>query len=310
MKCGIVILNYNAYDFTCNIIKKVLSNDLIDKVVLIDDNSDDNFDLFVRAINNKKVKYIKNKKVLEYAKGNNIGLKYLKSIGCKYAFVSKPDVVFEYETIEKILSFLDKNQNYGIASCVGIVNGNLDIAKQFWTLPTFTETLLESIFIGRKYQESFNKFFTKQNLKKEITEYSTVEVVNGAFLGCNLEILEKVGYFDEIPMMFYEENNLSYKLKVKGYKVAYLKNCTYEHQQSLSIPNSPNLFNIFLYSKRYYCKIYLNIGMIKVILLHIFEFMGKTEIEMLDLLSKKERKVHSKTHKGEIIDDRKKAKHL
>ncbi len=310
MKCGIVILNYNAYDFTCNIVKQVLSIDLIDKIVLIDDNSDDDFKSFVKKINSKKIKYIKNEKVLEYAKGYNIGLKYLKGIGCEYAFVSKPNVNFTYETIKKILNFLEKNQRCGVASCIRTENEKINNSMQFWSLPTFTETLLESIALGRKYQKSFNKIITNQYLKNnKQNESISVEVVNGAFIGCNLKILEKVGYFDEIPVMFYEENNLSYKLKVKGYKVAYLKTCSYEHQLS-SLPKSPNLFNLFLDSKRYYCEIYLNIGIIKAILLLIFEFMGRTEIELLALFSKKKKTVPSRKNKGEKTDDRKKAKSL
>lgn len=309
MNCGIVILNYNAYDFTCNIVKKALSIDLIDKIVLIDDNSDDNFNSFIEEINNNKVKYIKNKKTLEYARSNNIGLKYLKKIGCKYAFVSKPDVAFEYETIKNILDFLKQNSEYGIASCIRTTNGKFDNSEQFWSLPTFTETLLESISLGRKYQKGFNKIITKQSIKNNQKGFITAEVINGAFFGCNLEILEKIRYFDEITFMFYEENILSFKLKAKGYKVAYLENCSYEYETK-ALPTGPNLFNLFLDSKRYYCEIYLNIGIIKAILLLIFEFMGRTEIELLALFSKKKKTVPSRKNKGEKTDDRKKAKSL
>lgn len=279
MKCGIVILNYNSYDLSCEVVKKALDINLIDKVVLIDNNSNDNFDEFINEINNGKIKYIKNTSNSGYATGNNIGLKYLKNIGCKYAFIANPDVVFEYNTIKEILEFLENNDKYGVTSCVRTQNGTKNTG-QFWTIPTYTETLFESIFIGRKYQSKKNKIISNKKVEESKERYIDVEVVGGAFFGCNLEIMQEVDYLDEGTFLWYEENILSFKLRKNGYKVALLKTCTYEHNHKKGRPGNP-MFKTFIESKRHYCKKYIKIGLIKEFLLYVFDFAGTIENKII-----------------------------
>lgn len=284
MKCGIVILNYNSYELSCNLVKKVLSFDLIDKVVLIDNNSKDDFQSFISEIGNYKLEYIKEKNNNGYAAGNNRGLKYLKRWGCEYAFIANPDVDIEYTTIKNILNFLKKHKNYGIASCVRTQNGSKNTG-QFWTIPTFREALLESIFWGRKYQNIYNKKNSNLICEKSKNNYIDVEVVGGAFFGCNLKILEEIGYLDESTFLWYEENILGFKLREKNYKEALLKTCSYEHNHKKN-GHGNLMFKVFIESKRQYCKKYLKIGIIKSIILYIFDFIGTVENKIICFLYK------------------------
>ena len=278
MRVGIVILNYNSYELTCNLVNECLKISLIDKIVLIDNNSNDKFDDFTVKMSNNKIKYIKNTENSGYAKGN-IGLRYLKSIGCKYAFIANPDTIFEYATIKKILEFLEKNQKYGVASCMRTLNGTKNTG-QFWTIPIYTQALFESIYIGRKIQSLFNIKHSNKVCAKANKDYLNVEVVGGAFFGCNLEIIHEINYFDEGTFLWYEENILSYKLRKKGYNVALLRTCTYEHNHKRNGHGNSN-FKVFINSKRHFCKKYLKIGLLKNILLYIFDFIGNIENKII-----------------------------
>ena len=106
MKVGIIVLNYNSYNLSKEIVKKSIEMDIINKIVLIDNNSEDDFDQFVNELNNNKVLYIKNNENGGYAKGNNIGLKYLYDNNYDIGFIVNPDVDFREDTIEKISYFL------------------------------------------------------------------------------------------------------------------------------------------------------------------------------------------------------------
>lgn len=284
MECGIVILNYNSFELSCNLIKIALSINLINKIILVDNNSNDNFDSFINKINNKKVVYIKNKDNLGYATGNNIGLKYLKKLKCKYGFIANPDVIFQYNTIKNILDFLKMNQQYGVVSCTRTQNGTKKTG-QFWTIPNYIGTLFESTFIGRKIQTKSNQKYSNSICDKSNNDFLDVEVVGGAFFGCNLDIMENVNYLDENTFLWYEENILSYKLKQKGYKVALLKTCTYEHNHKKSGHGNPN-FKVFINSKRYFCKKYLKIGFLRTSLLYLLDFIGIVENRIICLLNK------------------------
>ncbi|MCI8273212.1 MAG: glycosyltransferase family 2 protein [Clostridia bacterium] len=289
MKCGIVILNYNSYNLTCELVKKCLEIDLIEKIVLVDNDSKDDFDSFVLETNNSRIEYIKNDKNSGYAAGNNIGLKYLYNLGYKYAFIANPDVIFDYNTINEILTFLSENSSYGIVSSVRTQNRTKDTG-QFWSIPKYRDALFESIFIGRKFQNKLNKKksnYICDNLGDK--RYIDVEVVGGAFFGCNLDIMNEIDYLDEGTFLWYEENIVSFKLREKGYKVSVLNTCEYEHSHSKK--RHGNLMHTtFIKSKKYYCYKYLKIGIFRKILLAIFDFIGIVENKIICFLYKERNK--------------------
>ena len=282
-KCGFVILNYNSYDLSCAMINNLIEYDIVGQIVLVDNNSSDNFDKFYKKINNKKLIYIKNKENSGYAAGNNIGLKILKEKGYEYAFISNPDVEFDYNTIKKIFDFISNNHKYGIVSCTRTQN-HTKATGQFWTIPTFSEALLESVFIGRKFQNLYNRKksndFVKINGTKKIID---VEVVGGAFFCCNLIVFEKIGYLDENTFLWYEENIISFKLRDKGYKVGLLLNCEYEHSHKKSGHGNKN-HKVFLASKKHYCYNYLKINIFQKVLLYVFDMIGIIENYFICLL--------------------------
>lgn len=285
---GIVILNYNSYNLTCELVKKCLTINVIDKIVLVDNNSKDNFDNFVIEQNNDKIKYIKNNNNTGYAAGNNIGLRYLYELGYEYAFIANPDVEFNKETIENISDFLANNKGYGVVSSVRTQNGQKNTG-QFWTIPTYMEALLESVFIGRKFQNKYNQKKSNSICNDTNKDYIDVEVVGGAFFGCNLSIMNEIDYLDEGTFLWYEENILGFKLRQNGYKEAILMNCSYEHNHKKK--GHGNLMHkTFINSKKFYCYNYLKIGFFKKVVLSIFDFIGIIENKIICFLYKEKNK--------------------
>ena len=285
MKKGIVILNYNTYEITCELIRKILNFKSVDKIVLVDNDSKDDFSDFCEEVNSNKLEYIKNDINLGYAGGNNIGLKYLYEKGYDVAFIANPDVIFNNQTIELISNFLYKNrETYAIASCSRTMNNMA--TGQYWWIPKFSNCLLESIYIGRRYLDKRCIKKTYKTSSKDNKKHIDVEVVGGAFFGCNLTKIKEINFFDENTFLWYEENILSYKIKQKNWKIALLLDCKYEHNHIKKGHGNPN-FKYFLDSKRYYCYKYLNINQFQKIILRIFDFIGEIEERMICLIYNK-----------------------
>ena len=259
MKTGIVILNYNTYDLTCNLAAKCINMNSIDLVVIVDNNSSDNFDDFAAKYKDKLI-YIKSDINGGYSAGNNIGIKCLISNDCTLGFIANPDVDFEENVIINICDFLKKNNEYAVASCSRFLHAN-GITRQFWKIPNFSFSLFESLYLGRNIQEKHclkysNKAVETAKLNKDFID---VEVVGGAFWGFRLDIMEKVGFLDENVFLWYEENIYARKIKKIGYKEALLVNCVYHHNHKKNGRGNHN-FPIFIKSKRHYCNEYLKIN--------------------------------------------------
>lgn len=281
---GIVILNYNSYDLSCKLVQKVLNFKNVGKVVLIDNNSNDDFDDFVSK-NNKdgKIYYIKNPRNSGYAAGNNIGLRYLFNNGYKVGFIANPDADFGEDTVDKIYDFLVKNPNYGVASCKRTIGKN-GKTGQYWDIPMFKDCLFESVYFGRKKMDSKFKNYFERVWSDKTSLYYDVEVVGGAFFGCNLDIMNKIGYMDEKTFLWYEENILAYKLKMAGYKEALLLTCSYIHNH-IRTRRGTNKHGIYLKSKRVYCYDYLKINFGQKVLLGLFDVVGLVESKIIYLIA-------------------------
>ncbi len=277
---GIVILNFNSYKLTCELVIKCLSFDFFSYVVLVDNASEDDFSEFVNEVNNSKLIYHQNEQNVGYAAGNNVGLKILKEKKCHIGFIANPDVILGLDSIVLISDFLEKNKDYAVASC-SRSGANGKITRQYWNLPNYFHACLESLYLFRRYFEKRMVYISNKvvNDKKE-SGYIDVDVVGGAFFGCQLSILEEINYLDENTFLWYEENILSHKLHMAGYKVACLTSCHYVHNHLKKGHGNKNI-HFFFNSKKYYCKTCLNISRLQMNILCLFDFVGNIEEKII-----------------------------
>ncbi len=189
-KCGIVILNYNSYDLTLDLVNKIVNYNELDEICVVDNNSNDNFD---GVFKNKKVKYIKNNINSGYAAGNNIGLRYLvEKKKCDILFIANPDVYFENKTVKCIKDELIKNKELYVLSCVNIEPGNR-FTMRYFNFPTFIGTILNCFFLTRK----LNKLKTEKTQLKRINHGDKliyVDAVPGSFFAIKELILGRQAY--------------------------------------------------------------------------------------------------------------------
>lgn len=281
MKTGIVILNYNSYELTCNLATKCMKNSSIDKVVIVDNNSNDNFDDFVR--NKKKVHYIKNENNSGYAAGNNLGLKYLFNNDYKIGIIANPDVDFDGRTIANIVNkFQETNFKYPIISCSRYLNGSR-ATGQFWWIPTYFSSLVESTYLGRKFLDKRCVRKTNNIIENETSDCLEVEVVGGAFFACDLAFMNEINYLDEGTFLWYEENILAYKVRAKNKKELLLLNSSYEHNHKKTTKKNYKL-KIFMNSKHYYMKEILKINFFQLMALKVFELIGLFEQFVVNII--------------------------
>lgn len=283
MNCGIVILNYNSYGLTKKLVDHCLTIKCIDKIIIVDNASLDDFSNDVKQWNNDKIHYIKSEINNGYACGNNIGLKWLKQNNCRIAFVANPDVWFEESTIKNIINTLNDYPQYAACSCKRYMHES-GKTGQFWWIPTFNEALMESLHFGRrKLYKKFQEKSYEEIEKSKGENIIDVEVVGGAFYGCNMDIMEKIGYLDERTFLWYEENILGYKIKSSGYKIAFINNVFYNHNHAKHQHGNKKI-RVFLSSKRLFCYNYLRINLFQKLLLGIFDIIGTIEEYLICLI--------------------------
>lgn len=268
---GMVILNYNDFDNTSNILKNIKDYSSIDKIIIVDNNSaDDSYDK-LKKFECDKIDVVKSDKNGGYAYGNNWGIKYLvKNYRPKYILISNPDIEFKNEDIVDMLGVLDKNKN--IAIVAPRVNEHGTISRG-WKLPRFIDELLSNINYVQRYAKKLT-LYKDEHYKAHI---SYVDVVSGCFFLVKAGLFKKIDYFDEGTFLFYEENIIGKKLKDIGFKECIDNNVEIKHNVSQSIDKSIkkiNKYKILKQSQRYYERKYNHLNIFGMGLLWITYYIS------------------------------------
>lgn len=267
----VIVVNYNDAITTIKFVNYIKDYDCVDKIVIVDNSSSDDSVIHLNHIVNEHIKLIVSSCNSGYAAGNNLGIKYAKEQwNPELICIANPDIIVEKNTIKKIADFIRKHSDAGIVSCI-MIDGNGKEQVSAWKQPNFWDCILDGMFLVKQVWVKYNSYGGNGNEIK-------VDVIPGSFFICRLALLNAISYFDENTFLYYEENILSYKVKMKGKQNYLLGNLVYIHNHSITInKNIKSLcekLKIAYKSRKIYCYNYLKIGKIQKIVLWLSYLVG------------------------------------
>ena len=270
MKTAIVILNYNDYETTKDMINQIKNYKSLNHILIVDNNSTDNSYKKLKKLEEKKIEVIKTDSNKGYAYGNNYGVRYLDS---KYKIdniiISNPDVIVSEESINELINDL-KDETISLVAPIVEERG---IISRGWKLPKFKEDLISNI----NYFHKYSKKLLSYNDEHYQNKLSRVEAVHGCFFMIKLRDFKKVGLFDENTFLYYEENILGKKLKDNNMFSYIDTDVKVVHNLSVSVDktyNSINKYKILKNSQKYYEKNYNNLNIFGIIILRIVYYIS------------------------------------
>ena len=265
-----IILNYNTWQETINeveLIHKVL-NVRFEDVIVVDNKSSNESVVNLREYsNNKKIQFIQAKKNCGYAAGNNIGLKYARNCGYKYAWILNNDIIIKDSQLTKtILQVFEKDSKIAIASPdIYMPNGHLcNRDSKRPNCYDFTIGMIKYRKVGRRI--------------KDLGGYGYVYRPQGCSMMVDLEKLDEIGYLDEYTFLYCEELILAEKLLRYNYKCVCVFSTSIIHNHSKTVKSELDkrkIRKIMGQSFKYYLKKYRPSSVI-----HILKNMIFNEIKM------------------------------
>ena len=250
-KVGYLIINYNDYENTNKLINNIKDYKILDEIVVVDNNSTDSSKNKLKKI--KEITLICNDKNEGFAKAINVGCKYLiDKYKDMYIFISNSDISINKESdLKELVNTFKKD--------VAIVGPTIKEPKcivKGWKLTSVKDDILLNIpLINRIYRNK--KISYPNGYYDDKTSY--VDMVKGCFFCIDSDALKKVNYYDENTFLYYEENIMAKKLKVKGYKTVIHNNVVVNHNHEATISKNVNNINKYKITKEsfmYYEKNY------------------------------------------------------
>lgn len=222
MKISVIIVSFNTKRLLLDCLNSVLrkTKGLETEIIVVDNASDDGS---IEAIEKIKIKLIKNKDNLGFARANNQGIK--ESTG-DYILLLNSDTKFLENSLKTMTDFMEEKRRVGIATCQ-LVGENGEVQPSGGFSPNLIRVAAWMFFLDdlpdvNKLIKSFHphppSFYTKDSWYQS---FHYQDWVTGAFFLIRKKVIDQIGLLDENFFMYVEELEYCYRAKKAGWQIAY-----------------------------------------------------------------------------------------
>lgn len=256
---AIIILNYNTYKMTINLISQLIG--ICDKaitIIVVDNKSTNESLKEIRKYYEQTGGFVLLESTTNggYASGNNVGLRYAQEKGLKYSLIINNDIeIKDISSIKKMIKLIESNDSIGVVSpIIQNIDGTISPPKypykpSFWDL-------------------TFN-VFGFQKARYTLNEYENVKVYapRGSCMLVNNKYMKLVSNFDEKTFLYYEEPILAEKLLNIGKQCWHCGEASVIHNHAKTISTNikkKEIANILCESYKYYLRKYRKMKTIQI----------------------------------------------
>lgn len=187
---------------------RLICGEIIHKLYVIDNSPSDELGTSISVISDKIV-YLFNGTNLGYGAAHNIGIKKAIEEKVDYHVVINPDISFSKGILKSLAMYMDENHNCGLVM-PKVVYPNGDIQYLCKLLPTPWD------LFGRRFLP-LKKYNRNRNYKYELIfsgydKIMWVPSLSGCFMFMRVDVLRKIGGFDERFFMYAEDLDLSRRI--------------------------------------------------------------------------------------------------
>ena len=225
----IVIVNWNSgiqlKDCVESVMKSSFDNSILNKIIVVDNDSKDDSIELAERLNFDKLKIIKNKDNLGFGKACNSGVKNSQS---DFILFLNPDAMVYEDTFHKLFDYIEKNDNSDVVVYgVQLIEDDGKVQRTCARFPNLSNFLVKVLGLNKlnsKYFETYHLEEWNHNETKQIDH------VIGAFYLIKREIFNSINGFDERYFVYFEDLDLSKRVHDSGYRTIYLSEIQAYHK--------------------------------------------------------------------------------
>ncbi len=259
---SIILLNYNSSNETIECIQsldKISTEEITVSLIVVDNNSEkiqveklESFLTKYKGGSALRIEYISNKKNLGYTGGNNSGIKLALETGSDFIMVLNNDTVVKPDFLKPLIEQLERD------STVGVVVPKIYFAPghEFHT-KKYSDSDKGKVIWYAGGQIDWSNAIGHHRGVDEVDDnkmYSQVvetEYATGACMMLKSSTIKVQGMFDEKFFLYYEDSDLSMRIKNSGLKILFVPQSVIWHKNAGSTGGSgSNLQDYFISRNR------------------------------------------------------------
>ncbi len=219
---GVVLVNWNGVEYTIPCIESLRAGIVKpDRIVVVDNASKDDYsDLIMHAF--PDVELIRNPENAGFTGANNIGIKRLISLGCRYIWILNNDTVIDENCLSMLKNYMDLHPE--ASACTGKI------------LYTGSDRLVW--YAGAVYHKWTLRFSHRGAKEEDGGQYDQIQEVpfiSGCCMFVRREAIEQVGMFDDRFFAYYEDGDWCLRAKKKHLRLIYIPQAVIWHKVSATV---------------------------------------------------------------------------
>jgi GT2 family glycosyltransferase len=212
---SIIIVNYNTKELTFKSIESVqnFTKDVNFEIIVVDNAS---LEPISEEISSKypSVIFIQNQQNVGFGRANNQAIKISQG---EFVFLLNSDAFLTSNSLKVFVDFMRLEENNRVAVCgADLISDSHEQMISYGAFPSLSQAFLEIGFFV------FIRKYFYQKLAIAIINYDDkikeVDYITGADAFFRKSVLDEVGAFDPDFFLYFEETELSYRIKKAGYK--------------------------------------------------------------------------------------------
>ncbi|MEA2108219.1 MAG: glycosyltransferase family 2 protein [Pseudomonadota bacterium] len=224
----VIIVNYNAGNLLADCLETVLLSPVVEQVIVVDNASTD--DSLIKArqqfSSDQRLLLLENRRNLGFSRANNIALEQVLSES-RYLLFLNPDCQLSEGVAERLLVFMENNQDVGMATCL-VTNPDGSEQRGCRRLIPTPGNTLGDLFSRWRPSSKFSFNLSESPLPIEPVE---VEAISGSFMFARRAVIEEIGSFDEGYFLHCEDLDLCKRISLSGWKIFFIPDVKIIHYQ-------------------------------------------------------------------------------
>lgn len=222
-----VIVNWNGWADTLQCLESFNRN-LYDNVsVLLVDNGSTNDSVSRIRSAFPTLEIIESKVNLGFGAGNNLGIRHALQRGAKYVWLLNNDTIVQPNTLSELVSHVESHPELGEIGSV------LHYAQDSGRIQAWGGGKV-NLWTG-----------TSRHYHHPVKE-NKLDFITAASVLIPTEVLQKVGLFDEGYFMYWEDTDLSFRIKAAGWQLGVAANAKLLHKEGASTGAKNPIFDRYV----------------------------------------------------------------
>jgi GT2 family glycosyltransferase len=278
---SIIIVNYNTSKLLKECIESIyIKTHAINYQIIVVDNASSDESVSMIKLEFPEVQLIESKINLGFGKANNLGATYAKG---EYLFLLNTDTLLINNAINILYTFMTNDLNKDVGICGGNLF-NMDLTPNHSYSPQYP-----SLFNTFLYRSHLAGLFKKVDIFNSSGKNKDVAIIIGADMFIRKSIYEEINGFDPNFFMYFEDGDLSYRVKKAGYRIVSVPEAQIIHYQGKSSTTANKLI-MAVSSNIYYFQKHFNVSIVRAYKM-MEVFLAVSKYILFSILLNSEKKI-------------------